>query len=112
MASSGGEKGFSPPSFDWYGGQFRSPGVVPVWSRERATNRCGSGGRGVGSRAPSTRLGEGISNPLANYRKWRHERRRKRDQTQAEARKSLHDEPSGATYQSAQNKADKWTAGM
>ena len=35
-----------------------------------------------------------MSNPLANYRKWRHERRRKRDQTQAEARKSLDDEPS------------------
>jgi len=53
-----------------------------------------------------------MSNPLANYRNWRHERRRKRDQAQAEALKSLHDEPSGATYQSAQNKADKWTAGM
>jgi hypothetical protein len=35
---------------------------------------------------------------LSDYRKKRLERRRKRDQAQAEARKSLHDEPSAARH--------------
>ena len=73
-----------------------SQGGRPVirrrWSSPRkARTECGPFARGgscawgVGSRAPSTSLGECMSNPLANYRKWRHERRRKRDQAQAEA---------------------------
>ena len=48
---------------------------------------------------------------LSDYRKKRQERRRKRDQAQAEARKSLHDEPS-ATRRHIPANDDKVGGGM
>ena len=68
--------------------------------------RCGLIARGALTTDDLEEVGMGF---VSDYRKKRQERRRKRDQVQAEARKSLHDEPSGANYQSAQNKIDKWS---
>jgi hypothetical protein len=47
---------------------------------------------------------------MSIWSRWRtkHEERK---QAQAEALKSLHDEPSSANQQAAQNKIDKWSGG-